>query len=222
MKVVLMPQATLGLALAVLMTAFSARADGGKVESIGPFADQSASESVRKSFEPKGYRVTLADGTPLCEIWLRNGVPAAKSEAGTAYAKLGDSSLVGAISFLKDASDFRGQAIKAGVYTLRHALHPADGNHLGISQVRDFLLLTPVTVDQNADAEYKFEELAKMSAKASGTNHPAVLSLVLSESKPAPALVENEHGHLVFVTKIRMQQGAEMPIAFVLKGVAEQ
>jgi hypothetical protein len=217
-----MPQAILGLVLVALMTAFSALAEGGKVESIGPIADQSASESVRKSLEPKGYRVLLADGTPLCEIWLRNGVAASKTDSGTAYGKLGDSSLVGAISFLKDASDFRGQAIKAGLYTLRHALHPADGNHLGISQVRDFLLLTPVSVDQNADAEYKFEELAKMSAKASGTNHPAVISLVLPEAKPAPYLVENEHGHLVFVAKIKLQPGAEMPIAFVVKGVAEQ
>jgi hypothetical protein len=209
--------------LAVLMIPFSALADGGKVESTGAFTNQSASESVRKALEPKGYRVLLGDGSPVCELWLRNGVPAGKSEASaSAYATLGDSSLIGVISFPNDIRDFRGQAIKAGTYTLRHAVHPADGNHLGISQIRDFLLLIPVSVDQNADAEFKFEELTKMSAKASGTNHPAVISLVLPESKPAPTLVENEHGHLVLMTKLKSQSGAEVPIAIVVKGVGEQ
>ena len=217
-----MPRTILGLLLVVLMIPFSALADGGKVESIGAFTAQGASESVRKALEPKGYRVTLPDGAVVCEIWLRNGVPAGKSEgSASAYATLGESALIGIISFPNDTRDFRGQAIKAGAYTARHALHPADGNHLGISQVRDFLMLTPLSVDQNADVEYKFEELAKMSAKASGTNHPAVISLVLPETKPAPTLVENEHGHLVLITKIKSQSG-DLPIAILVKGIVEQ
>lgn len=218
-----MPRTILGFVLIVLMTSFSALADSGKVESIAAFAGQSASESVRKSLEPKGYRVTLSDGSVVCEIWLRSAVPAGKSDASaSAYATIGESSLIGVINFPNDTRDFRGQSIKAGAYTLRHALHPADGNHLGISQVRDFLLLTPLGVDQNADAVYKFEELAKMSAKASGTNHPAVMSLILPESKPAPSLAENEHGHLILTTKIKSQSGAELPIAIVVKGIGEQ
>jgi hypothetical protein len=60
-----------------------------------------------------------------------------------------------------------------------------------------------------------------MSAKASGTNHPAVISLVLPETKPAPTLVENEHGHLVLITKIKSQSG-DLPIAIVVKGIGEQ
>ena len=212
-----------GLLLVILIIPFAALADGGKVESIGAFTGQGASESVRKALEPKGYRVMLPDGTAVCEIWFRSAIPAGKSDgSAAAYATLGESSLVGVINFTNDTRDFRGQAIKAGAYTLRHALHPADGNHLGISQVRDFLLLIPVSLDQNADAEYKFEELAKMSAKASGTNHPGVISLVLPESKPAPTLIENEHGHLVLMTKIKSQSGADLPIAIVVKGIGEQ
>ena len=218
-----MPRTFLGLLLIALTIPFSSFADGGKVESIGAFTVQSASESVRKVLEPKGHRVTLADGTAVCDVWFRNGVLGGKSEgSASAYATLGESALIGVISFPNDTRDFRGQAIKAGAYTLRHAIHPADGNHLGISQIRDFLLLTPVGVDQNADAEYKFEELTKMSAKASGTNHPAVISLVLPESKPASSVVENEHGHLILMTKVKSQSGAEVPIAIVVKGVGEQ
>jgi hypothetical protein len=167
--------------------------------------------------------VTLSDGTIACEIWLRSAAPAGKTEApGAVYKTLSESSLIGVITFPKATSDFRGQSVKPGAYTLRYALHPSDGNHLGISPLRDFLVMIPISVDQNADAQYKFEELVKMSAKASGTNHPAVISLVLPEARPAPGLVENEHGHLVFVTRIKSQSGADVPIAFVVRGVTEQ
>lgn len=218
-----MARTALGLVLTLLFIPFAALGEGGKVEAIGAFTDQSASESVRKALEPKGYRVTLSDGSVACEIWLRSAVPAGKTEApGAIYTTLSESSLIGVVIFPKATSDFRGQAIKPGTYTLRYALHPTDGNHLGISPVRDFLMMIPISVDQNADGHYKFEELAKMSAKASGTNHPAVISLVSPESKPAPTLVENEHGHLVLMTKIKTQSGADVPIAFVVKGIAEQ
>jgi hypothetical protein len=218
-----MSRTILGLLSLLLIAPFSDFAEGGKVEAIGALLDQSVSETVRKSLEPKGYRVTLSDGSVACDIWLRSAVPASKTEApGAIYTALGESSLIGVMTFPKATSDFRGQSIKPGTYTLRYALHPTDGNHLGISPIRDFLVLIPVSVDQNADAQYKFEELVKMSAKASGTNHPAVISLVSPESKPAPTVAENEHGHAVFSAKIKSQSGADLPIAFVVKGVAEQ
>ncbi|HKS41414.1 MAG TPA: hypothetical protein VJX74_12445, partial [Blastocatellia bacterium] len=166
------------------------------------------------------------DGGVVCEIWLRAGVPAGnKSEtAGAVYTGLAESALVGVINFPKATNDFRGQAIKAGTYTLRYALHPTDGNHMGISPVRDFLVMIPLSVDQDAGAVYKFEELVKMSAKVSGTNHPAVTSLVMPEDAgvSVPSITGNEHGHLIFSAKLKTQAGADMPIAIIVKGRAEQ
>lgn len=215
-----------GLIFFLLTVSFTALADGAKIETIGALTDQSASESVRKVLEPKGYRVILASSGVVCEIWLRAGVPAAnKSEAaGAVYTGLAESALIGVINFPKATNDFRGQAIKAGTYTLRYALHPTDGNHMGISPVRDFLVMIPLSVDQDAGAVYKFEELVKMSAKASGTNHPAVASLVMPDNTfPVfPALDSNEHGHLIFIAKLKTQAGADMPIAIIVKGRAEQ
>ena len=213
-----------GLIFLLLTASLTALADGGKVDAIGALTDQSASEAVRKVLEPKGYRVTAADGSIVCEIWLRAAVPAGKTEApGAVYTGLAESALIGVISFPKATNDFRGQAIKAGTYTLRYALHPTDGNHMGISPVRDFLVMIPLSVDQTPEAVYKFEELVKMSAKVSGTNHPAVASLVLPDgAAAAPALAENEHGHLVFVAKVKTQAGADMPLAIIVKGRAEQ
>ena len=60
--------------LLLLIIPLTVLADSEKVEIIGVFNDPSASESLKKALEPKGYRVSLADGTVLCEIWLRNGI----------------------------------------------------------------------------------------------------------------------------------------------------
>ncbi|HKP84567.1 MAG TPA: hypothetical protein VJZ26_00640 [Blastocatellia bacterium] len=218
-----MSRKALGLIFSALAISFSALAANGKVEPIGAFSDQSAPEPVKKNLEAKGYRVTLDDGSVACEIWLRAGVATGKSETqGAVYTGLSVSTMVGVINFPKAANDFRGQAIKAGAYTLRYAVHPLDGNHLGISPIRDFLVLVPVSADQNPEAEYKFEDLMKMSMKASGTNHPAVISLANVDASAAPSVLENEHGHIIFAAKLKTQSAAEMPIAFVVKGRAEQ
>lgn len=212
----------LALAVLCLSIPFAAFAEGAKVEEIGAFADQDASEALRKALEPKGYRVTL-DGGAYCDIWLRGKVPTqAKTDvSGAIYTEIPETAVVGVISFAKDTTDFRGQAVKAGAYTLRYALHPADGNHMGISAYRDFLLLVPVAADQNPDTTFKFDELMKMSARASGTNHPAPIDLVSPEGR-APGVSKGDHEHTVFAGKLKTQAGKELPIAFVIKGVAEQ
>jgi hypothetical protein len=200
-------------------------AQGSKVETIGPFAGQGVSESIRAALEAKGYRVAAADGNVICELWLRNGVPVEpkKDVSGAIYTEIGDSTVVGVVSFPKASNDYRGQGIKPGVYTLRYALHPTDGNHMGISPYRDFLLLIPAAADSEIGAKIKFEDLAKMSARSAGTNHPTPFSLVSPEGvKAFPSASENDHGHTVFAAKMKTQGGSEIPIAFIVKGVAEQ
>ena len=207
------------------LLAISAFANGNKLEPIGAFTDASASDSVKKALEEKGYRVTLTDGTTFCDIWLRKAVPTheKKDISGAIYTEIANSAIIGVVSFPKTSSDFRGQEIKAGAYTLRYSLHPTDGNHMGISPYRDFLLLVPVALDQNADATYKFEELTKLSAKTNGSNHPAPFSLLANESKSdVPTLSENEHSYTIFNAKLKSASGAPLPIAFVIKGQAEQ
>jgi hypothetical protein len=219
-----MPAKVLALFLLLLTITFTAFGDGGKVEQIGAFNDSTASDALKKVLEPKGYRVSLADGAVLCEIWLRTGLAAnAKNDApGAAYTRLADSAFIGVISFPKPAMDFRKQGIKAGTYTLRYALHPVDGNHIGISPIRDFLLLLPLAADQNPDTKFKFEDLTAMSKKASGVNHPAPISLVSPEGiNNWPSVFEDEYGHVVFAAKLKTEGNGELPIAFVVKGVVE-
>lgn len=216
-----MPRRFFGLILAVLALSISALGQSNKLEAIGAIADPGASDALKRVLEPKGSRITIGD-EPYCDIWLRTGMPTGKSDAlGAVYTTMGESVLVGVISFTRATTDFRGQAVKPGTYTLRYAVHPADGNHLGISPIRDFLALVPVAMDQNPDAQPKFEELVKMSAKVAGTNHPGVISLVQAEGGSAPKL-DQEGSHVVFSAKIKSQSGGDLPIAFIVKGIAEQ
>jgi len=216
-----MPRRFFGLILAVLALSISALGQSNKLEAIGAIADPGASDALKRVLEPKGSRITIGEG-PCCDIWLRAGMPTGKSDAlGAVYTTMGESVLVGVISFTRATTDFRGQAVKPGTYTLRYAVHPADGNHLGISPIRDFLALVPVAMDQNPDAQPKFEELVKMSAKVAGTNHPGVISLVQAEGGSAPKL-DQEGSHVVFSAKIKSQSGGDLPIAFIVKGIAEQ
>ena len=200
-----------------------ARAADGKLEPTGVYADPGASDALKKSLEPKGWRISLADGA-YCDIWLRAAVPGGKTDAaGAVYTWIGDSTLLGVITFARATTDFRGQSIKPGSYTIRYAVHPTDGNHMGISPIRDFLVMLPVAADPNPDAPFKFEELTKMSTKVTGTTHPGILSLIQSASAPAaPKLDTDDYNRMAFSAAIKNQSGAAMPISFVVKGHAEQ
>ena len=195
-------------------------AGGGQ---LGPNVIPGASEALAKTLEAKGHQLSFPDG-PYCEIWLRNSIPAGKTDQpGAVYSSLGESTLIGVITFAKATTDFRGQSVKPGSYTLRYALHPADGNHMGISPIRDFLIMLPVAMDTNPDASFKFEEMSKMSTKVTGTNHPGVLSLVQIDKAPAvPNMSQDESNHSVFSASLKSQSGAVIPIAFIIKGHAEQ
>ena len=139
------------------------------------------------------------------------------------YTEIVDSVIVGVVVITKQTKDYRGQQLKPGAYTMRYALHPIDGNHMGISPNRDFLLLTPVSVDVDANARFTFVELTKMSTKTNGTNHAAPLSLPSAEAqKDYPAVTEDDCGHITLTAKIKTQSGAAMLIAIIVKGTAEQ
>jgi hypothetical protein len=216
-------RAAISLILITFIFSTRAQAADNKVEETGAFGDGAASDALKKSLEPKGWKVTLPDGA-YCDVWLRAGVPAGNTDApGAVYTWIGESTLIGVITFEKPTTDFRGQAVKPGSYTMRYEVHPTDGNHMGISPIRDFLVMLPVAMDPNPDATFKFEELTKMSTKVTGTNHPGVLSLVQLDSAPAaPKMESDESNHVIFTGAIKNASGASMPIALIVKGRAEQ
>jgi hypothetical protein len=176
-----------GLAVVVLLCFSSAAAaqDYKAAASTVPVPPE-ISAAVRALLSPASISVTGPSG-PLCEIWLRASIPAAAQPAtglGVTYGQLVDGAIVGAIHFDAAVKDFRSQAVQPGTYVLRYALQPVDGNHQGVSDYRDFLLLTPAATDINA-ANLADNDLYVLSRKASGAGHPSVWSLVPANGAPA-------------------------------------
>lgn len=199
--------AALALSVASGPAAFPA---AGRSEQIGAFTG-AAPDRVKAALEPQGYRLTLSDGTAANEVWFRKDFPGLNTGA-----------LVGLITFPKGGKDFRGQDVRAGSYTLRYAQIPEDGDHMGASPTPGFLLLIPTEEDSGPGDGMTFKEVTKLSAKTSGTNHPAPMNLGdVSNQKEFPAVATNGMGQEVFYVKLRTAAGAEVPIGLVVKGRTE-
>lgn len=208
----------------------SAASQTYKAEAFTSPPPQEVAADVRATLSENGVRVTGASG-PLCEIWWRKEVPAqanASQGLGILYGQFAEGTLLGAIRFPAEVSDYRQQHIKSGVYTLRYGLIPVDGNHQGVAPNRDFLLLSPAGADSNSGA-IPVKSLIDLSRKASGTGHPSVWSLIAADSAPAvlPGLVHQEDsGNWVLYSRIQLQKGgaslSPLPIALVIVGHAAE
>jgi hypothetical protein len=193
-----------------------------KVEMIGAAPAGSFPEAITKTLESRGYRVALPDGSVICDVWFRAGVPAqsGRNVEGANYPELSPAEFIGVITFPKQVSDFRGQPIKPGSYTLRYELLPNDGNHMGVSPNRDFLLLSPATEDTDVAAQLSFDQLVALSANSAGTAHPAAFSMVQPDGDTFPAIYKNEDGYYVFVLKMKTSTG-DLLVGLVVKGQAQ-
>ncbi|HZS06269.1 MAG TPA: hypothetical protein VFD58_15615 [Blastocatellia bacterium] len=192
-----------------------------KIESTGALTATSVAEAVRGALQDKGLKV--ADGgKTLCEIWFRKEIATAKTEVdGANFAQLQDGSLMGVINFPAGASDYRGQAIKAGYYTLRYAVMPVNGAHLGVSPTRDFMLLCPVSDDKDPNVQIKGDALIKLSIAASGSGHVSPWSIVSVTSKDGlPKIVKNEEEHVILEVSLNTKSGA-LPLGLTIVGKTE-
>jgi hypothetical protein len=218
------PAPSCGILAAILLISSYSNAQADKVETPDALNDPAVPESIRQALAPKGYRILPDLNSPVIEIWYRKEVPAQPKNASAdgIYDRLAESTLLGLIHFSKPAQDYRDQTVPAGFYTLRYALMPNDGNHLGVAPSRDFLLLIPASADPGPNKLLKFQELVALSRQASGTRHPAPLSLVEAKAGVTAATSKDDEGHVIFTTQVHLSSGEEMPLALVVKGTAPQ
>lgn len=150
--------------------------------------------------DPQGSRIIHRQDT-ICDIWWLKSLPAVPStgsEPDILYGTLQPGTLVGLLQFITpQAEDARDQKLKPGLYTMRYAQIPEDGNHMGVSQYRDFVLLSPLSADTQLDKVLAFDDLVNLSRKAAGTGHPAVISLGPANPayKKLPALLQDDQGN---------------------------
>jgi hypothetical protein len=170
-------------------------ADDYRVEPLeaAPEADGLA-PAIAKRLSSSGFKVVSGKSRLLCEVWTVSDwkVDADFRPTGSVNYPFEFGELLGVVRFARTATDFRGQKIRKGLYTMRYGLQPQDGNHVGTSDTRDFVVLVPAADDADA-APLAKEKLFDESTNASGTAHPAILSVLPASGEgKAPRMVHHE------------------------------
>lgn len=204
-------------ALLALMIGVGVLAGQYKAEPAGAPPPELA-PAVVQALAGQGTKIVGPDGQVLAEIWFCSAAPsgAKSSEPNVTLTTIPHGALLGAIRYSRQGQDRRGQGIKPGVYTLRFSFFPEDGAHQGVAPQRDFLILSPAAADTDPAANLDYETLMKLSRKASGTPHPAVLSVWKAETDFKPGLEKSGEHDWVLQAKI-----GEVPVAVIVIGVAE-
>ena len=167
--------------------------------SVSPLTDKAPAElaaGVAARLTPAA-KVVVGDAT--LEVWLVDKLAlsaSAKASADHGWSGVESGTLVGAIRVSGVFKEIRGKVVKPGVYTLRYGLQPQNGDHLGISPFREFLLISPAAID-NDPKVLGFDGVVALSKEVIGTAHPASLSIDPPEDAPGAVLstYQNESGH---------------------------
>ena len=197
--------------LAVALLCLQSTADLSGVRHGDPLPAPLA-PAVASQLTPGGVRVTV--GANTLTFWF------VKQLSAPAWSDLKEGTLVGAVKIDKDFRDIRGRVVKAGTFTLRYGIQPANGDHLGVSPYRDFLLLSPVALDADP-APRGHDGTVEISKEAIGGSHPAVLSIDPPNASAAPLTVATtELGHKAIVLEVP-SSGGTVRFGLVLIGKIE-
>lgn len=178
-------------------------------------------DPVREVLKAGGLRATVAQVT-IDFWWVTAVTPGGNASASPGatgnWQRVAEGTLVGAMRLSAPFRDIRGRTLKAGVYTLRYALQPVNGDHLGVSSFRDFLLASPASVDLQPAAT-GYEGAVNLSRQAIGTSHPAIFSIdPPSAAAAADGVVTNELGHSAVVVELPVTGGGTLRFGLVLVG----
>src|SRR5579864_3626261 len=173
--------------------------------------------AISQALEQQGTKITGSNGV-FCEVWFRTSLPSGpkSAEESVTLPTIPHGALLAAIRFPAQAADRRGQSIKPGVYTLRYSLQPLNGDHLGVSPQRDFLVMVPAADDKDLNSTPNFDALMTMSRKASGTPHPAVLSMWAAGASDPAGFAKQGENDWVLTFKI-----GSSPVSVILVGKVE-
>ncbi len=204
-----------------------------KVQELKTAPPSSVSPAISSALNAQGYRISDGQGKPFAEIWLRKAIPAAAKPAGPKgviqFPFLGESELLGVMQLLGEGHDSRDQALAKGVYTMRYGLQPVNGDHLGVSPFRDYVLLLPCAKDKNLTILPR-KQLETQSAEAAGSSHPAVFFLLAVPSASAqasPSMIHDaEKNTWRVVVPLNLEVKGEAkptscPVSIIVVGISE-
>jgi hypothetical protein len=219
-----------GVAAALLLVVLSAGAAAKKKYTIKVVADAAApkelAEPIRKLLDKRCVQLLDTRGKLAAEVWFRKEVPVKATEAqiknGLTYEEVPTTTLMGVMRVAKPIFDYRKQRVPAGVYTLRLASQPMDGDHMGTAPYSHFVLASPAG-DDKKPGPIAVKALQEMSGKTT-EGHPAVFLLFPGKGATAkPALVNKGMGHWVLFSLLGADadgKKATLPIGLTLVGAS--
>jgi hypothetical protein len=148
----------------------------------------------------------VKDGKPAIDLWWIKEIALkslpASPDAGLKTMR--ETTLVGAAVVHSAQRDYKNNDIAPGVYTMRFALQPQDGDHLGTALFPYFVVLIPAKLDLTPDGINAYRPMVKASGKETSTGHPMVLSLrPMSKSvEGLPKLTEPQAEHRAVQVKV--------------------
>jgi hypothetical protein len=190
------------LLVAAALAAVSLSANGVTVAPhTNPVPDEIAAP-VKAALAPGGASAKVGD--VAVDFWWVKSLDA----KGKDWAGVPEGALVGAMKVSAPFRDIRGRTLKPGTYLLRFGLQPQNGDHLGVSPHREFLLATPAAEDTNP-AALGHDPAVELAAKSVNITHPAVLSLDPPIASEAPLTVtQTDAGHTAVVFEVPTTAGA--------------
>jgi hypothetical protein len=175
--------------LALLLLAAPAAAANLKVKVEETPPPKELAEPIHKLLDTKAMIVSDGSGKPLATMWTRQSLDskatADQAEKGLRYNHIAESTVLGAVQFHQEWSDYRKQKIKPGVYTLRLGIQPMDGDHMGTAPYSEFALLAPAAKDTKPDL-LDTDSLHELSSNSTTRKHPGIMML-MPNRKPAEA-----------------------------------
>jgi hypothetical protein len=183
-------------------------------------------EPIRKLLDTRCVQLLDGKGTTLIELWFRKELPVKATEAqvknGLTYREVPPSSVIGAMRVARPTIDYRKQKINAGVYTLRLAVQPMDGDHMGTAPYNEFCLICPAADDKKPDL-MEAKQLHELSGKST-ESHPGVFLLFPGkEARAEPKLLDKGEGHWVLFLQLDARAGdlkARFDLGLTLIGVS--
>lgn len=195
-------QRALGVLLVAAFVAAPARANGVTVaKHTNPPPDEIAA-AVKAQLAPGG--ATAKVGETTIDFWWVKSLDSKSKD----WSGVPEGALVGAMKVSTPFKDIRGRTMKAGAYLLRYALQPQNGDHLGVSPHREFLLATQAAED-TAPAPLGHDPAVDLAKKSINISHPAVFSIDPPVASDAPLTVkQNDAGHSFVVFEVPTSGGA--------------
>src|SRR5688572_23300032 len=183
---------------------------------VSPLIDKPPSELSGGIASQLVPAAKVAVGGATLDIWWVQSI----GGDGPGWTGVDSGTLAGAVRVTGPFKEIRGKVVAPGVYTLRYGLQPQNGDHLGISTYRDFLLLSPASADKDPKV-LGFDGVVALSKQVIGTSHPASLSIDPPEDAPGAVLsaYKNDLGHEGVVFSVQRKPSGTIKFGLIVSGL---